>query len=421
MDNLVAQVIGDVALVMLLCSLLGGLASRLGQPRVIGQIVAGILLGPTLLGHMPGELPARLFSQQAVAALTTLADVAVVIFMFVVGYEMDRRFLRARWRAASLIALAAFALPMIGGVAMATAFRSGFAALGQRGGASFTLFLGVAVSVTALPVMAAIIREHGIAGTPAGVIAASAGGIMDVAAWLVLAAVLAGTHSGTGRPPVVTLLLTGGFTAVMLFAVRPALIRLAAWRSSLSGQLPLALTLALGSAWVTGFLGLHPVFGGFLAGLAMPHPDGGPDADVLRPLDNIADLLLPLFFVVTGLSLDIGALPGTAFALLALVCVIAIGGKLVPAYAASRVSGLPPGEAGTVAALINARGLTELIALNVGLSTGVISRPLYTVLVLMALITTGMTAPLLSLISKRVTGTPKAAAASRNAITPTRS
>jgi Kef-type K+ transport system membrane component KefB len=110
----------------------------------------------------------------------------------------------ARWRAASLIAFAAFALPMIGGAVMAMAFRSGFAALGQRGGASFTLFLGVAVSVTALPVMAAIIREHGIAGTPAGVIAASAGGIMDVAAWLVLAAVLAGTHSGTGRPPVVT-------------------------------------------------------------------------------------------------------------------------------------------------------------------------------------------------------------------------
>ena len=172
MSNLTALVIGDVALVMLACWIFGGLARRLGQPPVIGQIVAGILLGPTLLGRLPGHLTGHLFPKSAVSALSVLAQIAVVIFMFGVGYEMDRRFLLTRWRAAALVAGGAFAVPMALGSGAAVLFRSGFASTGSRGGGSFVLFMGVAVSVTALPVMAAIIRDRGIAGTPAGVIAA---------------------------------------------------------------------------------------------------------------------------------------------------------------------------------------------------------------------------------------------------------
>ena len=168
-------------------------------------------------------------------------------------------------------------------------FRSAFAALGQsRITYSFVLFIGVAMSITALPVLAAIVRERGIAGSLAGVTATAAAGIMDVAAWLVLAAALAGTVHKPGRPLPLTLLLITGFIAVMLLAVRPALGR---WitrpRSVLSNLLPLALVLALGSAWVTSSLGLHPVFGGFLAGLTMPSPDGAPDAEVVRPMEEI--------------------------------------------------------------------------------------------------------------------------------------
>jgi Kef-type K+ transport system membrane component KefB len=200
----------------------------------------------------------------------------------------------------------------------------------------------------------------------------------------------------------VMLLLVGCFTAVMLLAVRPAL----RWwigrrRSLLSNQLPVALALALGSAWVTASLGLHPVFGGFLAGLTMPSTDGTPDAEVLRPMEQAAGLFLPLFFVVTGLSLNIGTLDGTALAVLALVCAIASVGKLAPAYVASRLSGLGPRDAATVAVLVNTRGLTELIALNVALSAGIIDHRLFSVLVLMALIMTAVTSPLLSLISAR--------------------
>jgi Kef-type K+ transport system membrane component KefB len=278
-------------------------------------------------------------------------------------------------------------------------FRPGFESLGAPDhlSRSFVLFMGVALSITALPVLASIVRERGIAGTTVGITATAAAGIMDLLAWLVLAAALVGTVHKPGRPLFVTVAMIVAFTAAMLAFVRPAL----RWwikqkRSVLSSQLPMALALALGSAWFTATLGLHPVFGGFLAGLTMPSLDGTPDAEVLRPMEQVGNLLLPLFFVVTGLSLNIGSLGGEASAMLALVCVIASAGKAGPAYAASRAAGLAPRDSAAVAALVNTRGLTELIALNVGLTDGIIGRRLFTVLVLMALIMTLVTAPVLS-------------------------
>ena len=400
MDILIAEVFGSLALVLLVSLLFGALAQRCGQPRVVGQILAGILLGPSFLGRLPGHLTSRLLPHPVVSSLTVLAQVAVVIFMFVVGYELDHRALHGRWRAAPLVAAAALVVPMALGSGAALIFRSSFAALGQPHiSHSFVLFLGVAVSVTALPVLAAIARERGIAGTTAGVTATAAAGIMDVGAWLVLAVVLVSSTHKPGLPWPVTLLLISCFAAVMLLAVRPALRWWMGRRLSLlSNPVPVALVLALGSAWVTALLGLHPVFGGFLAGLTMPSADGTPDAEVLRPLDEVGGLLLPLFFVVTGLSLNVGALNSTAAVMLIVVCGVAIAGKLGPAYGASRIAGLPPRDAATVAALVNTRGLTELVVLNVGLSAGVIGQRLFGVLVLMALITTAATAPLLSLI-----------------------
>jgi Kef-type K+ transport system membrane component KefB len=399
-DTLIADVIGDIALVLVVSSLLGVAARRCGQPRVVGQILAGILLGPSLLGRLPGHLTSRLFPRAALSSLTVLSQVAIVIFMFAVGYELDRRSLRGRQRAVPLVAVSALLVPMGLGSGAALLFRSTFAALGEPHiSRSFVLFLGVAMSVTALPVLAAIARERGIAASIAGGTATAAAGIMDVAAWLVLAVALAGTADKPGRPWFMTLLLVSCFAAIMLLAVRPALrwwIRRPG--SVLSNQLPVALILALCSAWVTASLGLHPVFGGFLAGLTMPSADGSPDAGVLRPMEEIGQLLLPLFFVVTGLSVNVGALDGTAFGLLAVICAIASAGKLGPAYLASRIGGLGPQDSATVAVLVNTRGLTELIALNVGLSAGLIGQRLFSVLVLMALIMTVVTAPLLSLI-----------------------
>ncbi len=420
MDILIAEVVGDVALVLVVASVMGAIARRCGQPAVIGQILAGILLGPSVLGRLPGHLTGRLFPHTALPALTVLSQVAVVIFMFAVGYELDRRALRRRHRAVWLVAGCALVVPMSLGAGAALILKPEFAALGEHHmSRSLVLFMGVALSITALPVLAAIARERGIAGTVPGVVAASAAGIMDVTAWVVLAAALVGTSGRTGRPWPVTLALVVCFAAVMLLGVRPALRH---WmngrRFVVSNPLPLALVLALGSAWVTASLGLHPVFGGFLAGLTMPGPDGAPDAEVLRPMEEIGGILLPLFFVVTGLSVNVGALSGDALVLLVILCALAGAGKLGPGFAAARLGGLGRRDAATVAALVNARGLTELIALNVGLSAGLLDQRLFSVLVLMAVITTVVTPPLLALIRSPARPAPGGVAAQAQARVP---
>jgi len=320
--------------------------------------------------------------------------------MFAVGYEIEFRSLRGRGRAVPLAAAGALLVPLGLGAALVLLLGRQFTAVGERhvDSRSFVLFMAVTVAITALPVLAAIVRERGLAGTTAGVVASAAAGIMDVAAWLVLAVALIGTAHSPGRPLPVTVALVVGFAAAMLLGVRPLLQRWSQRRLLLSGPVVIAFVLAMVSAWVTASLGLHPVFGGFLAGLTMRGRNQPPDADLLRSLDRAAGLLLPLFFVVTGLSLNVSTLHGDALLLLALLVAIAITSKLGPGYGAARLGGLTRHQSATVAALVNTRGLTELIALNVGLSAGVIHQELFTVLVLMALITTLMTGPLLRLI-----------------------
>lgn len=397
---MVTTVIGDIALVIMASLLLSALARRCGQPIVIGQILTGVVLGPSVLGRLPGHLTAHLFPHAVLPALTSLAQVAVVIFMFTVGYELDFGSLRGHGRAVPLVAAFSLAIPMGLGIACVLLYRSGFAAIGEpHDGHSFVLFMGVAMSITAMPVLASIVRERGLAGTTAGTVATAVAGTMDVLAWLVLTAALIGTRQSGYFSWPVTLLLTACFVAVMLIVVSPAL----SWwisrsQSLFANPVALALALATGSAWVTATLGLQPVFGGFLAGLAMRARNGVPDADVVRSLEQAGSLLLPLFFIVTGLSLDIGDVRGDALILLVLIFLIASAGKLGPAYTASRLSGLQPRQSATVAALLNTRGLTELIALNVGLQAGLIDKRLFTVLVLMAILTTLMTGPLLSVI-----------------------
>lgn len=399
--DITTVVLGDIAVILLVSTLLSGLAGRLGQPAVIGQILTGVVLGPTLLGRLPGNVTGRLFPPEALPFLSVLAQVAIVTFMFVVGYELSLRSLRASSRTTLSVAAVALIVPMALGAGTARLLPSAFTSVGEHGvgSRSFVLFMAVIVSITALPVLAAIIRDAGIAGTRAGVIALSAAGLMDIGAWIALAAAMPGESHGLPvrlTVPLTLLLVLGGF-----LVVRPLLSR---WTDRpgalLSSQLPLAIVLATGCAWATSELGLHAVFGGFLAGLLMPRRDGAPDADVLRAMDGVTDLLLPLFFVVTGLSLNIGALDRSSVLLLCLLLLISLVGKLVPGYLVSRFNGLERRESSTVAVLLNTRGLTELIALNVGLSAGIIHGRLFTVLVLVALITTAMTSPLLTLLAR---------------------
>jgi Kef-type K+ transport system membrane component KefB len=408
-DAIIAAVIADIALVSALASLLGAAARKCGQPAIIGQILTGILLGPSLLGRLPGHLTSHLFPPHALPYLNVLSQVAVVIFMFAVGYEIESGALKGYGRVVPLVALGAIVVPMGLGIGCVLLLRPEFADMGMgHESRSLVLFMGAAVSITALPVLAAIVRERNLAGTTAGVIATSAAGLMDVLAWLVLAAALIGTgHSGRFSLPV-TVLLIGCLAVVMIAVVRPALSWWTSRRQSvLANPVPTAFVLAMATAWVTASLGLHPVFGAFLAGLTMRGKNRVPNAELLRAMDQSADLLLPLFFVVTGLSLDIGAIRGNALLLLALIVIIACAGKMGPGYVISRASGLRARDSATIAALINTRGLTELIALNLGLTAGILNQRLYTLLVLMALITTLTTGPLLSLI--RTARTPQTA------------
>jgi K+:H+ antiporter len=400
LDSIVAAVIGDIALVFVIASLLGVAARKCGQPAVIGQILTGVVLGPSLLGRLPGHLTSHLFPSDALPYLNVLSQVAVVVFMFTVGYEIEFGSIRGHGRVVPLVALGALLVPMGLGIACVLLLRPEFASIGMgHEGRSFVLFMGVATSITALPVLAAIVRDRNLAGTTAGVIATAAAGIMDVLAWLVLAAALIGTGHSVRFSLPVTVVLIGCFVVVMLGVVRPAL----SWWTNrsqpvLSSSAPVAFALAMASAWGTASLGLHPVFGAFLAGLTMRGRNRVPDAEVLRALDQAGSMLLPLFFVVTGLSLNVGAVRGDAFLLLAVIVVIACAGKLGPGYWISRARGLAARDSATIAVLVNTRGLTELIALNVGLVDGIINQRLFTVLVLMALITTLATGPLLSVI-----------------------
>ncbi|MEV7505728.1 cation:proton antiporter [Streptomyces sp. NPDC093018] len=399
--DVTTAVLGDIAVILLVSTLLGGLARRFGQPAVIGQILTGVVLGPTLLGRFPGNPTGRLFPAAALPYLSVLSQVAIVTFMFVVGYELRLRSLRESGRTTLSVGAVALLVPMLLGAGAVTLVPSAFSSVGEHHVDSrpFVLFMAVTVSITALPVLAAIIRDTGIAGTRAGVVALSAAGLMDIGAWTVLAMAMPGASHG---PPLWrTVLLTLVLVLGGLLVVRPLLSR---WLDRPRGlfvpQLPVAIVLATSCAWATSELGLHAVFGGFLAGLVMPRRGGAPDADVLRAMEGATDLLLPLFFVVTGLSLDIGALDPGSVPLLGLLLLIAIVGKTVPGYLMSRLNRLGRRESATIAVLLNTRGLTELIALNVGLSAGIIHGRLFTLLVLVALVTTAMTSPLLTLLAR---------------------
>jgi Kef-type K+ transport system membrane component KefB len=422
-DAVTALVIADIALVLGLSSMLGALVRRWGQPPVIGQLLTGIALGPSLLGRLPGDLTSHLFPPAVLPSLSVLAQVGVVVFMFGVAYETDLR-MEGRGRPVVVIALSVVLVPMTLGSGAVLAFPHLFATAGQSPDQSLILFTGVATSITALPVLAAIVREQGLAGTTIGVIATSAAGLMDVLVWLALAAAV------TGAAPrgnlAVTALLAAGLVAVMLLVVRPVL----RWwfnrpAAVLTQQLPAAIVLTMASAYATMRLGLHPAFGGFLAGLTMSRVRGqGPDTDVLRSMDSASNLLLPLFFAYAGLSLTISSPRLADLGLLALIVVIACAGKLGPGYLAARLSGLERGPAATIAVLLNTRGLTELVALNIGLQAKVISPTLYSIFVLMALMTTIATSPLLSLIrsrSERGARPERARPASRWPIRPRRS
>ncbi|WLW51613.1 cation:proton antiporter [Streptomyces sp. YU58] len=404
-DAMVMHVVGASALILVAAHTAGWLARMLKQPYIVGQLTAGIALGPSLLGTLAPDAYRTLFPAQIGPELTGFAQFALVVFLFAIGYELDLKVLGARARSAVTVALAAFVVPMSVGSASALLFRDQLRALGMPRDLSpgMVVFAGVALSITAVPVLTAIVRENGLASTVPGIVAVSAAGLLDVVGWTVLAGALMDGGSGDhtiGLP--LRVLFAVGFVALMVLVARPLLRRLL-WGTRMEPSLRLALLIgfALGSAWVTQAIGLHVIFGALLAGAVVPREEGGTlDPDLLRPLHDVGSLLLPFFFVVSGQSVALAGMDATGWTALLVVTALAVVTKIGSGTLAARLTGLDRQDARTVGVLMSTRGLTELIALNAGLQAGLLSEPLYTVLVFMALATTLFTQPLLLLVRR---------------------
>lgn len=390
--NPVARFLLALAAVLVATRLFGALAARLGQPTVIGELLAGILLGPTLFGAVASDASEWLFTPGTIAGLDALAQLAVVIFIFGIGVALPLDHLRSSTGKAVVIGHAAFAVPFAMGVGFAVLFDElrpegvGFT--------TFAMFCGVALSVTALPVLARILSERGLERTWLGVLGLTSAGIIDVTAWTMLAVITLSGSQVNGF--VVKLVLTVAFAVAVIVVLRP-LLKTAVERlkDRPAAVAVLALVTMLACAATTDLLGLHSIFGAFAAGLAMPRAEILTIA--LRGVHTFTDYIgLPVFFVVIGLSTDLGLLTNlTDVGVIAILIAIAVGGKLGGAALAARAVGLRVRPALSIGVMMNCRGLTELVVLNVGLGLGLIGQDLFAALVLMALLTTAATEPLL--------------------------
>jgi Kef-type K+ transport system membrane component KefB len=395
----------QMAFVLGVCRIVGLVFKRLGQSQVVSEMIAGVLMGPSLMGLLFPELSAYLFPAASQSIMFVVSQFGLVMYMFLVGVEFDRDLIASRLRSAAAVSAAGIIVPFALGGFLAfwladdpTLFAARTTPLQAM------LFLGAAMSITAFPMLARIILEQGLTRTSLGTLALAAGSMDDAAAWCVLAIVLA---SFKDAPSIAFYAIGGGalFAVIVLSWVRRWLRPLGAIVEKAGTMSPDMLTsvlmLVMLGAWWTDFIQIYAVFGAFVMGVAMPR---GKFADelqrIIRPL-TVA-FLLPVFFVYSGLNTKIG-LVNTPYLwfLTVLIMVLAIVGKGVACYGAARWHGEPHREAMAIGTLMNARGLMELIILNIGLRSGIIEPALFAIMVMMAIVTTLMTTPIFARIYRR--------------------
>jgi Kef-type K+ transport system membrane component KefB len=393
------HLLAALAAVVLLGRLLGRLFRIIGQPPVIGEVVAGIVLGPSLLGRISPDAYAFILPASVAPSLGLLSQLGVVLYMFLVGVELDTTMFKSRLRSTIAIALASIALPFAMGVALASPLYARFAPSGVTP-THFALFVGVAMSITAFPVLARILADRGMTQTALGRLALTCAAVADVTAWCLLALVVGIVQSREGRA-LLTSAMTFGFIAVMFVLVRPVVMRLSRqWerREPDRGVIALVIAAVLLSAFATEAIGVHAIFGAFLLGAVIPH-----DGRLARALEQrieylVTVLLLPAFFAFAGMRTEIGLLTSAeTWLACGAIIVVATAGKFGGTLLAARLTGYDWHYATGLGILMNTRGLMELIVLNVGLDLGIISPALFTMMVLMALVTTMATTPALML------------------------
>ncbi len=390
-----------VAVICAWAFVVGTMSARLGQPRVIGEIAAGIVLGPTLLGALFPGLFHSLFATDLTGKLNSLARLGVILFVFFVGVEFEPALSRVRWRLIGSLVAASFVVPLLLGIAIAFPLYSRFEGTTPKHGA-FVLFLGVALSITAFPVLAAILDDVGLTLRPLGQLALGTAAVTDVAAWCVLALVAADAGSGHSSAAAERLLATAGLAAGMLLVVRPLLRR--CYRALPEGIMSVVypvggVALAIALATATERIGVSVVFGALLAGITLgARPGKSP-----RPLEQVRvlnrALLLPVFFAATGLRINLGSsgsvhLLGAGALVLAVVTLGKVGGVSLVA----RAGRLTWRDSCGLGALLNSKGLTEIVVLVTGYDLGLISRDALGILILVALVTTAATVPSLRLL-----------------------
>ncbi|WP_371663126.1 cation:proton antiporter [Streptomyces sp. NBC_00280] len=402
-EQQLTTMLAGIGIVLLAGLVLGRFARRLRQPLVIGEITAGIMLGPSVLGHLPGDLPNVIFPADVRPLLSAVSQVGLVLFMFIVGWEFEKRLVRPHASLAAGVSLGSIVLAFGLGVALATVLhpRHSTVAGHHVSFIAFATFMGTAMSVTAFPVLARILNDNKLMETRVGTIALASAAIDDVLAWCMLAYVSALVSADGDYAKLIRIgVLSLGYVALMLGVVRPFLARVI-WRWAAverwSALLVLLCAGAFLSAWLTSWIGIHAIFGAFLFGFVMPRePTRVLGQHLRKPIDNMSLVLLPVFFIVTGLGVDLGALSGQDCLALALIIAVACVGKLLGAIVPARMAGLPWREAKDLGLLMNTRGLTELVILNAAVSLGVLDGRMFTMLVIMALVTTAMAGPLLS-------------------------
>jgi Kef-type K+ transport system membrane component KefB len=397
-----------LAAVVILGQVLGRLLARLSQPPVIGEVIAGILLGPSLLGP---ERSALILPPEVAPLLGVVAQLGVILYMFIVGLDLSADLLRRRAGAAVAVSHASIVVPFILG-AILSLYLYPRLSTGDVPFHSFALFMGTAMSITAFPVLARILTDRGMARTELGTLALGCAATDDATAWCLLAVIVGVARSAPGGA-VGVLLGTLAYVGVMIVAVRPLLARLSGgWAEERlpRGVVALVFGALLLSCLATESIGIHAVFGAFLLGAMIPH-DSAVARTFSRQLEPVVTtLLLPAFFAFTGMRTRIDLLTGLHMWLICgLIVLVATAGKFGGTYLAARLSGLSWRPAAALGALMNTRGLMELIVLNVGHDLGIIPPALFAMMVMMALATTMAAAPAVAwLLPRRDAGPPEA-------------
>ena len=401
-NEILLHVLLALVAVIIAGRVLGQVFHYLGQPPVIGEVIAGIMLGPSLLGQIAPEFAGYLLPQSVAPTLGVIAQLGVILYMFVVGLELDPESLRDRGQATVAISHASIAAPFLLG-SILSLFLYPRLAEPHVPFTVFSLFLGVAMSVTAFPVLARILTDRGISRTPLGVVALTCAATGDATAWCLLAFVV-GVAQAKVQASLLVLVWTALYVAVMFLVCRPLLRR---WVDSRGDRptnpsvMAVVFVGLLASALMTEAIGIHAIFGAFALGAIFPH-DSPLAKELVRKLEDIVTvLLLPAFFAFTGMRTQIGLVSGIEnWMWCSLIIAIATLGKFGGTFAAARLTGLNWQQASTLGILMNTRGLMELIVLNIGLDLQIISPTLFAMMVIMAVVTTVATTPILQFINR---------------------